>query len=362
MKLHRVTLPFAAFLLLAGTMFSCGSDDSSEYKQVSPVVADLTVVPYPKLSDYHFFEGDMKNLEPVYKVIPYDLNSGLFTDYAHKKRFIWMPEGVKATYNGDGKVLEFPTGTILIKNFYYDNVQPDNTTRIIETRLMIRKSTGWIFADYIWNTEQTEAYFNLDGGHTPVTWMEGAEQKTTNYRLPPETECFTCHKKQETIAAIGPKPQNLNKNYLYADGVQNQLSRWVQEGYLNEALPQQIVSTADWTDTSLPLDLRVRSYLDINCAHCHSDGAHCDYRPMRFAFSETSLPSNLGICVPPEENINNSLTYIVAKKNALRSVMRYRINTTDPAQRMPILGRTIVHTEAVAMIELWINSMDAPCP
>lgn len=63
-----------------------------------------------------------------------------------------MPKGTKATYNGDGNVLELPVGAAIIKNFYYDNVQPSNTTKIIETRVMIRKASGWIFANYaIWN-------------------------------------------------------------------------------------------------------------------------------------------------------------------------------------------------------------------
>jgi hypothetical protein len=51
-----------------------------------------------------------------------------------------MPKGTKATYNGDTKVLELPVGAVFIKTFYYDNVLPNNTTRIIETRLMIQKS------------------------------------------------------------------------------------------------------------------------------------------------------------------------------------------------------------------------------
>ncbi|KGO85480.1 hypothetical protein Q765_15740 [Flavobacterium rivuli WB 3.3-2 = DSM 21788] len=361
MKNHYI-LRTLFFLSVFIAISSCGSDDSQDYKQISPVNIDLSTVPYPKLSDYKFFEGEMKDLKPAYKVLPYDLNSSLFTDYAHKKRFVWMPEGAKATYTADNKILEFPTGAVLIKNFYYDNVLPNNTTRIIETRLMIKKADGWIFADYIWNDEQTEAFYSLSGGFTQISWTEGNVTKSANYRIPPESECFTCHKHSTTALPIGPKPQNLNKDYNYANGSANQLTRWVQEGYLTNNVPALITTTADWTDTTKPLELRVRSYLDINCAHCHSDGAHCDYRPMRFAFSETTIPANLGICVAPQEIINTSLPYIVNKRNAVKSVMRFRMNTINETQRMPILGRTVIHTEAVALIDAWINAMDAPCP
>lgn len=352
-------------LLLLLIFSSCGNDDSTLYTDVpaSPVVLDFNANPFPydKLSEYKFFEGPLKDLKPAYKVLPYDLNSALFTDYAHKKRFIWMPAGVQAAYNSDGEILNFPTGTVLIKNFYYENVQPGNTTRIIETRLMIRKEGEWIFANYIWNEEQTEAVLNMNGSFTNIEWNEGGAIKNTAYRIPSQVECFTCHKNGNIAIPIGPKPQNLNKLYNYNGQAKNQLVKWTEEGYLNTT-PDNIVSTVDWTDTSKPLEERVRSYLDINCAHCHHEGSHCDYRPMRFAFNETSIAQNLGICVTPDEVINPSLTYIVAKKNSLRSVMSYRLKSVNQAERMPLLGRTIVHNEAVEMIEEWINAMDSPCP
>src|SRR5688572_11812966 len=155
MKRHYIVI---TLLLLSSfaVFLSCGSDDSGDYKEVSPVVLDLTAVPYPKLSDYKFFVGEMKNLQPAYKVLPYDLINSLFSDYALKKRFVWMPEGAQATYSSDGEILNFPAGAVLIKNFYYNNVLPDNVTKIIETRIMIKKTGGWIFANYKWNDEQTE--------------------------------------------------------------------------------------------------------------------------------------------------------------------------------------------------------------
>lgn len=364
------------FLTLFSTLLSCGSDDSG-YEEVpvvvvpdpepdpaepeSPVVLDLARVPYPTLSEYKFYDGDLKNLQPALKVLPYDLNSTLFTDYAHKKRFIWMPAGVKASYTADGKVLNFPDGTVLIKNFYYDNVQPANTTRIIETRLMIKKSTGWIFANYVWNESQTEAVLDMNGSTTNITWLEGNATKSTTYRIPSRVECFTCHKSGVDSLPIGPKPQNLNRMYDYADGSKNQLQKWIEAGYLNNNLPADIISTVDWKDTSKSLELRVRSYVDINCAHCHAEGSHCDYRPMRLAFNETANPVNLGVCVQPHEFFPGQ-TYIVNRGNSLRSVMYYRMKSVNEAERMPLLGRTIVHDEGLALIKEWIDSMENPCP
>lgn len=359
-------LILAFFVLLTIGFTACSDDDQKEEEYIpippdppkSPVVLDLSKVPYDNLSEYVFFEGAMKNQTPSLGVLPYEPISQLFTDYAHKKRFIWMPENVKATYDGDGKILNFPTGTVLIKTFYYDNVLPSNTTKIIETRLLIKKADGWIFGEYVWNENQTEAILQTTGSYVDLEWMENGVQKSTTYRVPSNAECFTCHKSGLDAIPIGTKPQHLNSNYTYADGTKNQLAKWVEKGYLDSNYPTDINTVVDWKDTSKDIGLRVRSYLDINCAHCHQEGRYCDYRPMRFAFSETVDPANLGICISPDQDLGNGLTQIVFPGRPQRSVLDFRIKSTDEAVRMPLLGRTLVHEEAVQMITQWITQLE----
>ncbi len=374
MKKHYLQ---ALTLLLTITFLTSCSDKDDEYTPVSPVVVDLTQVPYPKLSDYQFFEGDMKELNPSLNVIPYEPSSVLFSDYAHKKRFVWMPPGTKATFNGDDKILNLPVGAALIKTFYYDKVQPDNTTVIIETRVMIRTETGWIFADYVWNDEQTEAFLDLDGSYKPFTFKDDNNiTRDVNYRIPSEVQCIVCHKFKEevngsevtTYIPIGIKPQNLNYNYNYGGVSKNQLTKWIEEGYLedNFSLPTAEHTVVNYDDTSKPLELRVRSYLDINCAHCHQEKRHCDYRPMRFGFGETggaNAHTNMGVCVPTADmqDFPSAYNSIVKPGSTDRSMMVYRMNTTNEAFRMPLHGRTLIHDEGVALIEEWINSL-TDCP
>ena len=71
-------------------------------------------------------------------------------------------------------------------------------------------------------------------------------------------------------------------------------------------IPTNINTVVDYTDTSQDLETRVRSYVDINCASCHRDEGHCNYRPMRFAFSENNLLENLGVCVTPDQMLRIS--------------------------------------------------------
>ena len=55
---------------------------------------DLDALPYEYLSEYGFFVGEeLAALEPASGVIPYTVVSPLFSDFAGKARFIYLPEG-----------------------------------------------------------------------------------------------------------------------------------------------------------------------------------------------------------------------------------------------------------------------------
>src|SRR6218665_1419899 len=243
---------FLIVIVLQCVVYSCKKKNTTEpYEEPEDTVSvsvNLENVPYAKLSDYRFFTGEIKNQEPNTNVIPYAPASSLFTDYAKKKRFLWIPSGQKASYVGDNQILDLPVGSALIKTFYYNHVQPENMTKIIETRVMIRKATGWIFANYIWNDEQTEAYLSLAGSNVSLSWDQNGQNMSTTYRIPSETECLTCHKINNAPIPIGIKPQNMNWNYPYASGAMNQLDKLIALGKLNDNVPDNILSTIDYND------------------------------------------------------------------------------------------------------------------
>ena len=241
-------------------------DEEYVHIAYSPVYFNLQAMPYSNLSTYNFFQGEIKNLSPVYGVLPYDLINPLFSDYSEKNRFLWMPQDQTAYYIDDTEVFDFPTGTILIKNFFYNGVAPLNETKNIETRLMIKKDEGWVFANYVSNDEQTEAVYNLEGSTVEIEWTENSITNTVNYRIPSSSECITCHKVYDTSTPNGVRPKNINKTFNYGNQSMNQIQKWIDYGYLDN-VPDNIETMVDWTESSNSLELRVRSYLDINCAH-----------------------------------------------------------------------------------------------
>lgn len=354
-------------LLFAAFIVACQDDDETippvkpPAENTSPVVFNPEEVPYQKLSEYNFFEGNMVDFTPVKGVLPYNVITPLFSDYAKKSRFVWMPDSVKASYSTDYDILNFSNGTILIKNFYYDNVQPENERRVIETRVMYMLNDEWEFAEYVWNDDQTEAFLNMGGSTTNISFVnEAGISMNIDYRIPSEAECFTCHKVNDDAIPIGPKPQSINSDYPYVDGVKNQLVKWVEAGYLESNYPHDIVTTVPWDDASMLLEDRVRSYLDMNCGHCHRSGSHCDYRDLRFGYHETTNAEIMGVCMDAQVYINPDLSLIISGKKPEKSALYYRLNSVEEEFQMPMIGRSVVHQEGLQLMLEYIDSLD-PC-
>ena len=72
---------------------------------------------FSKLSDYRFFK-DLTNQIPADEVLPYQLQSELFSDYTYKQRFVYVPPAMKVEHEKN-KVFMFPVGSVLIKTFSY---------------------------------------------------------------------------------------------------------------------------------------------------------------------------------------------------------------------------------------------------
>lgn len=306
-----------------------------------------------KLSDYGFFTGLLAALNPSAQVFAYDLNSPLFTDYALKKRFIYLPEGEKISYR-DQEVLEFPVGAVLIKNFYYDDSQMANGKgMILETRLLIREEKGWKALPYLWNPEQTEAYLEVTGRQVPV---QLASDINLNYSVPNVQQCKSCHESGGKIVPIGPSARQLNK--LHENGSDNQLAALIAMGWLHDAPPaDQWPAIVQWEDASASLQERARAYLEINCGHCHQKNGPAKNSGLDLTLSATT--NTLGIFKAPVAAGKGSggLKYDIVPGKPDESILVYRMQSNDPAVMMPELGRTVVHEEGVALIREWVKGL-----
>jgi uncharacterized repeat protein (TIGR03806 family) len=342
------------------------------------------------LADWHVVDVRDGKLTPNAGVLPYDLNTPLFTDYAHKLRTVWMPKGQAARYNADAE-FEFPVGTILSKTFYYplpdkgrgegdavlrkDDTGPDlrggglelAKVRLIETRLLVRRKDGWIALPYVWNAAQTEATLMRGGELVPLTLVAAdGSREQANYAVPDQNQCAGCHgsdMKTRALHPLGPKARHLNRDFAYADGSANQLARWTQAGYLNGVpVPASVPRNANWRDATQPLDARARAYLDINCGHCHNPKGPGNTSGL-WLDAATQEPLRLGRCKLPiaAGKGTGDRRHDIVPGQPDASILSYRMVSEDPAAMMPELGRSVVHDEGVQLIRDWIAAMQGGC-
>ena len=199
-----------------------------------------------KLSEYGFFHGEMADMLPSEGVIPYELNTPLFSDYALKARFIRIPTGKTVAYN-DSLVFDFPVGTEIVKTFYYpkDARNVDKGRRLIETRVLIREEAGWKALPYVWDEAQGEAYLEVAGARKEVQWKDnkGKKQKI-DYVVPNMNQCKGCHLYGESLSPIGPSARQLHRELSYPHSeTHNQLQYMADKGWLTglpdlEKVPQ----------------------------------------------------------------------------------------------------------------------------
>src|SRR5690606_28108945 len=156
-----------------------------------------------------------------------------------KYRYVFLPPGTSAQYSATGP-FDFPVGTIISKTF----TLPLNTgiEKLVETRLLIRRASGWSGVAYIWDEALTEATLALGGGAVSATVLDpDGNEVAVDYRIPNANQCTNCHGVRAPGDSafrnqpIGPKARFLNRDYHYAGGSANQLVQWSAMGLLTGA-------------------------------------------------------------------------------------------------------------------------------
>src|SRR5262249_54730098 len=160
---------------------------------------------------------DAKKQQPSARVVPYDVIAPLYSDYAAKYRFIYVPEGEHIGYAATG-AWKFPVGAILVKTFSYLTDPNDRSKgeRLLETRLLIHEAEGWTPRTYVWDAEQTGATLERGGEILQADFVDPTGKKRTNgYAIPSEGDCRSCHGKLGTTDTLGGRTLQLDRDNDY---------------------------------------------------------------------------------------------------------------------------------------------------
>jgi uncharacterized repeat protein (TIGR03806 family) len=373
-------------------------------------------LPYncPKLSQYNLFADPTDpRRDPNEGGLPFDLTTPLFSDYAVKYRFAFLPPGTAASWNEGSAVapnaaLGFPVGTVLAKTFAFRDAAGEE---VVETRLLIHRSGAnqssfWQGMAYIWNKDgngnRTDAHLAIGGGTASVHWdFEDPDPdvdatytgSTDRYTIPQANQCGSCHNRddmQPGDSPIGPKVRYLNRPMDYGSGSENQLQHWIDAGRLSGApalaidasgiatnvqrsprfnVPGDAASIpvtdafeqnrlAGMTPGEIDKEVRARAWLESNCAHCHNQQGLARSTGVFFdAFRRVDV--NFGICKRPTTAGSSSggHDYDIVPGSAMDSIMSFRLHSSQPGIQMPPIARSVTHDEAVAVVDDWITTV-----
>lgn len=280
---------------------------------------------------------------PASGVLPFDVNSPLWSDGAAKERFLALPDGkqIHIEANGDWTL---PIGSVLMKSFRVDG-------RLVETRFLVRHTDGdWSGYTYEWNDEQTDARL-LDSAKVKQV---GGQQ----WQYPSRAQCLACHT-EVAGRSLGLETAQLNRSITYPQTGQaaNQLATLNSIGMFDAPLALALAdlpALSSPSNKSLALDLRARSYLHANCAMCHQPGGP-GRGPEDFRFSTPVAAMGAIGVLPTQTDFGIVGAKLIAPGRPDLSIVSQRIHMLETG-RMPPLGRTVVDEAGVAMMDQWIRS------
>lgn len=256
----------------------------------------------------------------------------------------------------------------------YQAGNADSTYVLLETRLLVHTADGWVGLPYLWNADQTEAYYMPAGGLYEFTYLHQVDaaprEFNLNYAIPDQNQCASCHitkdggQSGQDIIPIGIQVRHINKTMIYLkDTGINQLEEWYKQGILiNLAPAKSRPANVNYQDRSARLEDRAHAYLDANCAHCHRAEGPARTSGLRLPVFETDLTAR-GRCKTPVAAGRGSGGYDfdLNPGKPQESILMFRMLSEDPGIMMPELGRSVVHVESIALMRQWIGAMPGKC-
>lgn len=354
----------SGLLLTAAVAVSCGSKTSTP--NCTPVSGGATY--FATLDQWCQVSLSNDDISPMAGVTPYTLNTPLFSDYAVKRRTVFVPSGTSASYDPTD-VFDFPDGTVFTKSFGFadDMRKAQPVLNWVETRVIWKNAGIWQGVSYTWDAAQKVATANPGGEVVPLMWIDATGQTvSTNYLVPSEPQCAECHNSSLVFVPIGPKARNLNGNETYPDGTtENQLTYWSTKGLLTGGPdPSLAPKLAVWNDpTTGTLDDRARAYLEGNCAHCHNPTGLARTTGL-FLSTTITDPTSYGICKKPIAAGAGAggRPVDIFPGDPTQSIIPYRMDSTVPSVAMPQIERSVVDVQGLQLITDWISSLTGGCP
>jgi glucose/arabinose dehydrogenase len=300
----------------------------------------------PRLSELGLFRT-LAPPEPAPGLLPYDVNVSQWTDGASKRRWLALPEGRRIGFRPTGE-WSFPAGAVFVEEL--------SRERRLETRLLVSDGAGGGFgAAYRWKPDGSDAELVEEG----ETWEVEPGGKARPWYSPAPLECLSCHSPAAGFV-LGLSTRQLN--LASCDDGLNQLERWALRG-LFERPPRledlgNMQRLVPLRDDRAPLGVRVRSYLDANCAGCHRPGgAGRGFLDARFDTPPAEQHLVDAPLIAGDLGIREARS--ISPGEPSRSMLLERVRRRGDPFKMPPVGSLAPDHEMIRVLSDWIGELRA---
>lgn len=234
----------------------------------------------------------------------------------------------------------YPDGSVFTKTI------SDSEMRI-ETQILHFDGINWQPYTYAWLADQSDAYLVDADGSLPKTLTQQYAADSIDWGFSNRSQCRACHSRQNG-GAVGFSFEALSDSAL---------SNLVDLAVLDRMPPKAwgLQKMVDPTDRDQQIELRAKSYLAANCAHCHRRGGGGTVA-MDLAYSTPTSESHLINEEPAQGKFNIENARVIAPGAPERSVLLYRMITTGSGH-MPKLWSRDNDREGLLLLADWIRGM-----
>jgi putative heme-binding domain-containing protein len=315
-----------------------------------------------RLRDTGLF-SDVAARKPAPGVEPYSINAGMWSDGAQVQRWLAIPGTnrivTRSAPSAGDRRWDFPSNSVLVRTLSLERTvgQPESA-RPIETQILHQDGTAWQAYTFRWNEAGTDAdLVPAAGTNASISLRDDADpdgSRSVTWRWASRTECLRCHNPWS-----GP-PLAFNFDQLPGGTNSGELGRLIAGGWITSATGgAEVPRVVDPHATGVPLEARARSWLHVNCAHCHrwgAGGAVAAY----FDLDRPLQDSRLLDVKPARGDFGMLAPRLIAPGEPWRSAVNYRIST-EGSGHMPAIGARGIDERGVRLVRDWIRSLE-PAP
>lgn len=296
--------------------------------------------PVPKrLSETGVFTS-LPELRTRGDLVEFEINAPPWQPGVHGRRWISLPDGMSIKFSANGE-WEYPPGAMIVQHYALDSSGAPFETHV----LWLTGGRLARAAAYRWMADGRDAVLVEDSEVVPLP------RQTTRRWFSPGAE-QQLHLDFVVCGFLLP----VNTRQIHHG---KQIEEWNARGWFTPRLSDEEIAglprLASIDDESATPEVRVRSYLDVNCSLCHRPGG-----PSR-GFFDARITTPLA----DQKLLNGELmagdlgiagARVVTTGHPERSVLFLRLQRND-AFRMPQVSVNDEPQPVLAVLETWIRSL-----